>query len=239
GQVVLLSGEAGLGKSRLIWELRQRLGTGAVWLEGHASPFHRDSAFHPILQWLDQWIGADREDASGIRLARLEEALARHGLPLSEACPLIASLLGLPAGDRWPLPALPPDVQRRRTVEVLLAVLVASAERQPLVLVLEDLHWIDPSSSELLKHLAEQAAGLPLLLLATFRPEGAPAWEARSHLTHLNLAPLGRRQTSLMIERICAGRELDPAIREKIAERADGVPLFIEELMKMLEEWEG
>ncbi len=159
GQVILLSAEAGLGKSRLVWELRQRLGAGAVWLEGHASPFHRDSAFHPILQWLDQWIGADPEDAPEIRLTGLEEALARHGLSLPEACPLLIALMGLPPGDRWPLPALPPEVQRRRTVEVLLSLLVAAAERRPLLLVLEDLHWLDPSSSELLYHLPGRPRG--------------------------------------------------------------------------------
>lgn len=239
GQVVLLSGEAGLGKSRLVWELRQRLGSTAVWLEGQASPFHCDSAFHPILQWLDQWIGADREDAPEVRLARLEKALARHELPLAEACPLIAALLGLPAGDRWPLPALPPEIQRRRAVETLLSVLVASAERHPLLLVVEDLHWIDPSSSELLGLLAGQAAALPLMLLATFRPEGSPAWESRARPTRLNLAPLGRRQVAQMIERLCSGHELASSVREMIAERADGVPLFVEELLKMLHDLEG
>jgi len=239
GQVILLAGEAGLGKSRLVWELRQRIGSGATWLEGHASPFYRDSALYPILQWLDQWIGVERHDAPEIRLARLEKRLATYRIPPEETLPLIASLLHLPTGDRWPLPLMTPDVQRRRALETLLELIMATAERQPLLVFVEDLHWVDPSSLELLGRLIEQAGALPLLLLVTFRPEVRIPWEERSHVTRLTLGPLSRKQIAGMVEQIIAGRALNSKAHEQIALRTDGVPLFVEELTKMLLELEG
>lgn len=239
GQVVLLSGEAGLGKSRLVWELRQRLDAGAGRLEGHASPFHRDSAFHPILQWLDQWIGAEPTDTPEVRLARLEQRLATCQLPLEETVPLVAALLNLPAGARWPLPPMSPESQRRRTLETLVGLIVATAERQPLLLVMEDLHWVDPSSREVLGRLIEQAGALPLLLLVTFRPEVRIPWEERSYITRLTLCPLSGKQTASMIDQLTAGRGLASSVHEQIALRTDGVPLFVEELTKMLLELDG
>lgn len=239
GQVVLLSGDAGLGKSRLVWELRQRIDVAAGRLEGHASPFYRDSAFHPILQWLDQWIGADPNDTPEIRLSRLEQELTALQLPLEETVPLIAGLLNLPAGARRPLPPMSPESQRRRTLETLVGLIVAMAESQPLLLVLEDLHWVDPSSREVLGRLIEQAGALPLLLLVTFRPEVRIPWEERSYITRLTLGPLSSKQTSSMIEQLTAGRAMESSVYEQIALRTDGVPLFVEELTKMLLELDG
>jgi DNA-binding winged helix-turn-helix (wHTH) protein/predicted ATPase len=244
GQVVLLAGEAGLGKSRLVWELRQRVMAGAgSWLEAHASPYHRDSAFHPIRELLERWLAADRDEPTADRLAGLEREVARLVPELPQAMPLIALLLEMPAGERHPLPHLPqllqlpqmtPEVRRRRTLETIVAMLLAMAERQPLLLVVEDLHWLDASSLELIGGLIEQAAAVPLLLLLTFRPELQPPWGQRSDLTRLTLGPLGRAQAGLMVERLTAGRPLAPAVREQIAARTDGVPLFVEELTKML-----
>src|SRR6185295_17466485 len=231
GQVVLVSGEAGVGKSRLVWELRQRVQAGGgQWLEGHGSPFHRDSPLYPVAQWLDQWIGSDRSDPAELRLERLREALSRHGLA-PEALPLLAALLSLPAGER---PPLPPEAQRRKTLEALLALLLSSAERQPLLLAVEDLHWIDPSTLELLASLAAQAEAVPLLLVLTFRPELELPWAQRSSVTRLGLGLLTRSQAGLMIDRLIADRRLDPALREQIVARTDGVPLFVEEMTKML-----
>jgi predicted ATPase/class 3 adenylate cyclase len=234
GQVILLTGEAGFGKSRLVWELRRRIGPDAGWLEGQASAFDRNSAFHPILQWIDQWIGAEQEDAPEIRKARFETALAAHRLPVEEIYPWLGDLLRLPQEECNAAFAPPPEVRRRKTIEALLRMLLAASERQPLLLVVEDLHWIDPSSLELLGQLEGHAASSSILLLVTFRPEARIQWKESSHLTRLNLGSLSRSQTSLLIEELTAKYELTVAVREQIAARTDGVPLFVEELTRML-----
>jgi DNA-binding winged helix-turn-helix (wHTH) protein/predicted ATPase len=235
GQVVLLAGEAGLGKSRLVWELRQRVTAGAMGrLEAHGSPYHRDSAFHPIREMLQRWLAADRNEPPQDRLARLEQEMARFVPDLPQAVPLLAFLLSIPAGERHSLPPMSPEERRRETIETILALLLAMADRQPLLLVVEDLHWLDPSSLELLGLLIEHAAAVPLLLLLTFRPELRPPWGQRSELTRLTLSPLSHTQAGLMVERLTADRSLAPAVREQIAARTDGVPLFVEELTKMI-----
>jgi len=234
GQVALVSGEAGVGKSRLVWELRERARSeGAQWLEGQGSPFHRDSPLFPVVQWLEQWLGAERADPPGLRLERLAEASSRHGLA-PEAVPLLATLLALPTAGLSPLPPSAPEVQRHKTLEALLALLLATAERRPLLLVLEDLHWADPSTLELLGLLTAQAQAVPLMLLLTFRPEFEPPWEQRSSVTRLTLGLLTRSQAGLMIDRLAERGHLSPARREQIAARTDGVPLFIEEMTKMV-----
>ncbi len=234
GQVVLVAGEAGLGKSRLVWELRQRVvADAAAWLESWASPFHTGSAFHSVLQWLRQWIGAERQEAPEAQLARLEETLARHGLPAAETVPLLASLLSIPLDERYAQPVLSPDARRRQSLDALLTVLLTAAERQPLLLVMEDLHWSDPSSLELLGLLIDHVPGSSLFLLVTFRPEIQPLWADRSYLTRLTLSPLTRAQACQMVEQM-TGRSLDPTVRDQVALRTDGVPLFVEELTRMI-----
>jgi tetratricopeptide (TPR) repeat protein len=234
GQVVLVSGEAGVGKSRLVWELRQRARSEeADWLEGHGSPFHHDSPLYPVAQWLERWTGTDRADSPESRLERLAEALSRHGMA-PEAVPLLAALLSLPASERYPLPPLSPEAQRRKTLGAVATLLLTAAERRPLLLVVEDLHWVDPSTLELLGSLAAQAEAVPLLLVLTFRPEFEPLWEPRSSVTRLTLGLLTRSQAGLMIDRLTEGRRFSPAQREQIAARTDGVPLFIEEMTKMI-----
>jgi DNA-binding winged helix-turn-helix (wHTH) protein/tetratricopeptide (TPR) repeat protein len=230
GQVVLLAGEAGLGKSRLVWELRRRVTAGGSgWLEAHGSPYHRDSAFHPLREMLQRWLVPEPNEPPADQLTRLEATLVDLIPDLPQAVPLLASLLSLPAV----LPPASPEVQRRQTIEAILAMFLATAERQPLLLVIEDLHWLDPSSRELLGLLIEHAATVPLLLLLTFRPEHQPPWGQRSELTRLTLSPLSRAQADAMVA-LAADRSLAPALREQIAARTDGVPLFIEELTKMI-----
>jgi class 3 adenylate cyclase/predicted ATPase len=241
GQVVLCTGEAGLGKSRLVWELKQRIATDApVHLEGFGSPFHRDSPLHPVVQWLQQMLGADRGDGAEAQLVRLEELLDRYGLPPAETAPVLAALLSLPAPDRQAAAPASPELQRSKTLATLVAFLLAVAERSLLLLVAEDLHWFDPSTLELLRQLVDALPAAPILLVLTSRPEfQPPPWGERSFVTRLALSPLSQSQADQMVERLTAGQLLDPIARTQIAARTDGVPLFVEELTKMVLESEG
>ncbi|HKV07980.1 MAG TPA: protein kinase [Thermoanaerobaculia bacterium] len=230
GQVVLLAGDAGLGKSRLLWELHQRVETDAPRrLEGFGSPYHRHSAFHPVAEILARYVGG-ADDPSESRLGRLTKLLSGHGLEDPESLACLATLLGLPAA---PVPGAPERL-RRRTLETLLFLFLNLAERRPLLLGFEDLHWVDPSTLELLELLVEQAATFPILFVATFRPELQLAWDQRSHVTRLGLAPLTQNQADLMIGRLTRARSMPPAVRSQIVSRTDGVPLFIEEMTRMI-----
>lgn len=230
GQVVLLAGDAGLGKSRLLWELHQRVEADApLRLEGFGSPYHRHSAFHPVAEILGRLVGGAGEPPDS-RLGRLGKLLLSHGLEDSESLTGLAVLLGLPA---TPAPGAPERL-RRRTLETLLFLFLNLAERRPLLLGFEDLHWVDPSTLELLGLLVEQAATFPLLLVVTFRPDLQIAWDQRSHVTRLGLAPLTQTQADLMIGRLAGDRSVPPAVRSQIVSRTDGVPLFIEEMTRMI-----
>jgi predicted ATPase len=235
GQVVLCTGEAGLGKSRLIWELKQRVAPDApLHLEAFGSPFHRDSPLYPVVQWLQQVVGADRDDDPEAQLARLGELVDRYGLSPAETVPVLAALLSLPAPDPQ-VTLASPEIQRSRTLATLVAFLLAAAERSLLLLVAEDLHWFDPSTLELLGQLVDAVPAAPILLLLTSRPEfQPPPWGERSFVTRLALSPLSQSQADQMVERLTVGQLLDPIVRAQIAARTDGVPLFVEELTKMM-----
>lgn len=231
GQVVLLGGEAGIGKSRLVRELKRRVADdGPIWLAIHGSPYHRNSVLYPVVDLLRRWAGAGGREP----LARLEESLARYSQPLSEVVPLFASLLSLPFDERYPPLTLSPEGKRKKTLEAVLALLLEMAEHQPVVLLVEDLQWVDPSTLELLGHLIQEGAASRLFSLMTFRPEMQPPWGQRSYLTQLNLGPLPARQVEQMIERLTEGRKLPPALLAQILQKTDGVPLAVEEMVKMV-----
>jgi TOMM system kinase/cyclase fusion protein len=231
GQVVLVCGEAGIGKSRLLRELRRELEAAVPsWLDCYCSPYQSNSALYPLIELLDRWIGTGPAPE---RLTRLEELLAGHGLEVLENAPLFAALLAIPVDGRYPPLRWSPEAQRKKTLEALLAWLLARAEQQPSLLVAEDLHWIDPSTLELLGMLIEQTSAVPLLLVLTFRPEFRPPWGQRP-LTQLILPALSRLQIHAMIERLTAGRSLPDSVHEEIVERTDGLPLFVEEMTKMV-----
>jgi TOMM system kinase/cyclase fusion protein len=238
GQVVLLGGEAGIGKSRLVRELKHQIAVDRPeWLELHGSPYHRNSVLYPVVDLLRRWMDLGRPaQESGVQdpLSRVENQLRRYGFPLPETVPIFAALLSIPLGDRYEPLNLSPEGQRKRTLEAILAVLLEMAERKPLVFAVDDLQWVDPSTLELLGHVLQQGAAARIFTLMTFRPDFQPPWGQRSYITQLNLGPLSSRQIEQMIERVAGGRTLPRGVVKQIVEKADGVPLVIEEMVKMV-----
>jgi class 3 adenylate cyclase/tetratricopeptide (TPR) repeat protein len=233
GQVVLLSGEAGIGKSRLVEVLRERVGReGTTWLTFRCSPYHMNSALYPVITHLQRVLQLRPEETPAEQLERLERALQATRLPLAEAVPLLAALLSVPLAERYPSLDWSPQKQKQKTQEALVAWLLAEAERQPVLAVWEDLHWADPSTLEWLGLVLDQTPTAPLCTLLTYRPEFPPPWAPRSYLTQLTLSRLTRPQVEEMIQRITGGKRLPAEVVRQMVAKTDGVPLFVEELTK-------
>lgn len=239
GQVVLICGEPGIGKSRLTAALRDQLeGEDLTRLRYFCSPHHQDSAFYPYISQLQRAAGFEREDLAQKKLDKLESLLAPASAP-SEDVGLIAELLALPAASRYSLPPSTPQRKRENTFEALLRQLEALARQKPVLMIFEDLHWIDPSSRELLDRTIERLTTLPVLLLATFRPEFSPPWTGLPQVMALTLARLDRRTGTAMVQSIAGSAALSGEAAAEIVERADGTPLFVEELTKAVLEADG
>ena len=237
GQVVLVSGEAGIGKSRLMAVLRERIaGEHHLWLECRCSPYHQNSALYPVIDLLEQVIGLAPGRSPGEALEGLESALARYAAAAVDAVPLLASLLAIPFEDRYTLPSMTPQRQKQLTLEVLLGVFLALTEERPVVLLMEDLHWVDPSTLELLTLLVDQQATSPALALFTHRPEFDPPWPERTHITHLTLSRLKRSEVKALVAAIAPGGEAASEVLQQVVAKSDGIPLFAEELTKMVVE---
>ena len=190
GRVVLLSGEPGIGKSRMASDLQERLGGEPhTRLRYFCSPHHQDSALYPIITQLERAAGFRREDTDEQRLDKLEAVLAQATNDLSEAVPLLADLLSIPTGDRYPPLDLTPQKRKEKTLQALLAQVEGLAARQPVLMVFEDVHWSDPTTRELLDLLIDRVPTLPVLLIITFRPEFTPPWVGRPHVTMLTSQP--------------------------------------------------
>ena len=231
GQVVLVSGEPGIGKSRVIAALAERLHNEPyLRLRYFCSPYHQDSALFPFVDQLGRAAAFAREDPPAVKLEKLEALLA-GGVPTGEDVAFLADLLSLPASDRHPLPDLSPQLRKERTLEALIRQLEALARQQPVVMVFEDAHWIDPSSLELLDLTVERARTLSVLLIVTFRPEFQPPWTGRPQVTMLALNRLDLRHRMPLVAQI-AGKVLPDEVVDQIVDRTDGVPLFVEELTK-------
>ena len=234
GRVVVLIGEPGIGKSRLAQAMLQQLaGEPHTRLRYFCSPHHQASALHPFITQLEHAAGFSREDMPEARLAKLEALLARSNAG-AEEIGFIAERMSIPTGDKYPLPDLTPQRRKEKTLEALLAQMARLAARQPVLMLFEDAHWIDPTSLELLTLTVARASTLPLLLLVTARPEFTPPWPAEAHVTTLPLARLGRREGATLVERSAGGKALPAEILEQILARTDGVPLFLEELTKTI-----
>jgi predicted ATPase/class 3 adenylate cyclase len=236
GQVVLIRGEAGIGKSSLVEGLRGHVrAEGRTRLAFRCSPYHTTSALYPIIEHVQRSLDWQPEDTAGTRLAKLEQGLENTSLALEEAVPLLASLFSLPVPEaRYPALSLSPQQQRQYTQDVLVAWVLEKAERQPVLAVWEDLHWADPSTVEALGLVMDQTPTVAMLHVLTFRPEFVPPWPARSHMTPLTLNRLERLQVESLITRLAGGKALPAEVVQHIVAKTDGVPLFVEELTKML-----
>lgn len=233
GQVVLLSGEPGIGKSRLIRALRERLAEEPHTPLSHfCSPYHRNTAFHPIIALLERAAGISREDPPGEQCDKLEALLAPAVEDVGAVAPLFADLLAIPTGDRYSSLDLTPQQRKQRTLDALLGQLSGLAAKRPVLSLYEDVHWMDPSTLELVGLVIDRVQRLPVLVIITFRPEFAPPWAGHAHVTALSLSRLGRRQGTAMIDRVTAGKALPEDVLDQIIAKTDGVPLFVEELTK-------
>jgi class 3 adenylate cyclase len=250
GQVVLLSGEAGIGKSRLVQILKEQIAhEPSVRVEYRCSPYHQNSAFYPVIDHFLRLLQVTREDSPEDKLRKLEAVFADGALQNvprpAEVVALLASLLSLPLPAQYPPLTLTPQRQKQRTLEALVAWLVKEAERQPVLVVVEDVHWVDPSTLEFLSLLLDQVPTTRLLLLLTFRPDFTPPWAMFSHITQLTLSRLARRQVEEMVEKVTKGKPLPAEVIQQLVTKTDGVPLFVEELTKTvlesgsLEVWES
>jgi predicted ATPase/class 3 adenylate cyclase len=237
GCVVLVTGEPGIGKSRIAQTILERLsGEPHTRLRYFCSPHHQDSALYPSITQLGRAAGFRRDDTDEQRLAKLEAVLALATHDLGEAVPLLADLLSIPTGDRYPALDLTPQKRREKTLRALVAQIEGLAARQPVLMLFEDVHWADPTTRQSLDALIDRVPALRVLVIITFRPEFAPPWVGRGHVTLLSLNRLPRRQRPEMIAHVTGGKLLPQEIADEITDRTDGVPLFIEELTKAVVE---
>jgi predicted ATPase len=233
GQIVLLSGEAGIGKSRIVRAFRDHLEA-----EPHnrslyyCSPYHQNSAFYPAIGQLERGLRFEKDDSAARKLEKLDAVLGDLGLPVAECAPVLASLLSVPADGRYPPLELGPAQLKNKTLNAIVTMIQAMSSQHPVLMVVEDVHWIDPSTQELMSLLIEQLQSYRLFLLITSRPEFESPWGAYAHITSLTLNRLSQRDSTAMIGNVTAGKALPNEVLEQIVAKTDGVPLFVEELTK-------
>ena len=232
GQVVLLSGEGGIGKSRLTAALLEHLATEPhTRLRYFCSPQHTDSAFYPIIGQMERAAGLAHGDTPQARLDKLDAVLAQTSTSLEDAA-LFAEMLSLPNDGRYPALALSPVQRRQRTLEALTSQVAGLASQQPVLMIFEDAHWTDPTSLEAFGRAVDRVKTLPVLLIVTFRPEFNPPWVGQSGVTSATLNRLGEREAAAIIARLVGNKELPADVMAEIVERTDGIPLFVEEMTK-------
>ena len=239
GQVVLLSGEAGIGKSRLTAALLERLAAEPhTRLRYFCSPQHTDSALYPVIGQMERAARFVHDDTPQAKLDKLEAVLAQT-LSSKQDAALFAEMLSLPNDGRYPAVQLEPQQRRQKTLEALTAQLAELARQKPVLMIVEDAHWIDPTSLEVFGRAVDQIRTLPALLIVTFRPEFNAPWMGQSHVTSLALNRLGERETAAIIAHLVGNKEIPADVTAEIVERTDGIPLFVEEMTKAVLETEG
>lgn len=234
GQVVLLSGEAGIGKSRLMNALMDDIGDEPHFrLRFQCSPYHANSVLHPMIRQLERAARFEPADSSEARLEKLEAVLGLAGVPDDRTVSLVANLLSVPFEARYGALDLTPQQIKHRTLEVLSSQVYGLARKKPVLFLFEDAHWIDPTSLELLELTVPRASTLPVMFLITHRPEWHPPFANQAHTTLLPLSRLGRRPVAEIVRSV-ADNDVPNAIIERIVERTDGIPLFVEEMTRSL-----
>jgi len=237
GGVALMAGEPGIGKSRLIWALQQHVAQSpdAFLIHMSCSHYFMNTAFYPVVQLLERVLEFGLDDTVEQRLDKMDGLLAQYGFDLPTVAPLLARLLAVPFQGRYPPLDLPADRQRQLTIDALVTITLMRADYQPLLVVVEDLHWIDPSSLDLLTQLIEHVAHTRQLVVFSFRPEFVPPWPEGPGLERLNLSRL-EREASVKIVTEIAGMPAPAELLDQLVEKADGVPLYLEELTKLVSE---
>ncbi len=232
GQVVLLSGEPGIGKSRLTAALLEQVaGEPHTRLRNFCSPQHTDSALYPTIGQIERAAGFRQDDTSEAKLDKLDRLLAQSSTSPHDAA-LLVEMLSLPSDGRYPGLELTPQQRRQKTLEALVVQVAARARQNPVLMIFEDAHWADPTSLELFGRIVDKIPSLCALLIVTYRPEFDPPWIGRPDVTALTLNRLGEREVVAMIDRVSGNKALPESIRQNIMERTDGIPLFVEEMTK-------
>jgi serine/threonine protein kinase len=235
GQIVLITGEAGIGKSRLTRVFRERLESSPhTWIETRCMQQYRDRVLYPIVGLVNQLFFLAENDLPEEKVSKLERAFKHYGFPLSDVMPLFGALLGLPVFTRYPPQPMSTDEQRHKIQEVLFTALEAVAQRRPVALMVADLHWADAGTLGVLGELGNELPTISAMLVCTTRPGFVPPWPTRSHVSTVTLSRLTPKRVKMMVEEITKGKELPAEVFEQLVEKADGVPLFVEEVTRML-----
>jgi DNA-binding winged helix-turn-helix (wHTH) protein/tetratricopeptide (TPR) repeat protein len=233
GRLVLIYGEPGIGKSRLVFALQEEIkGDAHHFLRLQCSPHRSQTAFYPVINQLEHAAGLSAADSDAAKLEKLAALLAPSSQNLGRDTALFAELLSIPCQAGSPVLSISPQRRKELLLEQLVGQIAGLAAQKPVLIVLEDAHWIDPTTQELFDIMAERIRTLPVLLIITYRPEFAPPWLGQSHVTVLTLNRLGRRDNIAVIRQVAKGRDFPPVLLEQIVTRTDGVPLFIEEVTK-------
>jgi class 3 adenylate cyclase/predicted ATPase len=236
GHVVLLSGDAGIGKSRLVQMLKEHVANEPhVRWECRSSEYSQNTALYPLIELFQRIWQLEAHETPDAKLAKLEHALSQYRLPLEDSVPLFVPLLSLSLPESRYAPLnVSPQRQRQKTLETVIAILLELAEHQPVLFILEDLHWTDPTTLEWLNVLIDQTPTTSLLVLLTCRPTFEPSWTHRSYLTEVSVARLSRTQVEQIVTRMTEGKTFPPEVLQQILTKTDGVPLFVEEVTKAI-----
>lgn len=235
GQVVLLSGEAGVGKSRVLRAFQENIGvTPENRARFYCSPYHTESALYPVINQLQNRLRFSRDDDFKQKLDKLDAALTAFGLPVVDLAPVLAKLLSIPDYDRYPSEQWAPGERMNRTLDALLVMSDTMAAQAPVLMVVEDAHWVDPLTSEFLNHLIDRIVDRRILLVITHRLEFDPPWAGRGPVTLITLNRLGRTESAALASKVADDKAFPEEVLSQIVAKADGIPLFVEELTKMI-----